>query len=321
MRAQAQAQACNGYPELCSKPYNQVTYATTHNAYAFYPPGALAANQDNDIPTQLKDGIRAFMLDAYAGTTSNEIQLCHGSCQLLNGGPLSKTLGQFKTFLDANPNEVITIFWENAGSLPPSQFQAVYQAAGLSDYLYTQEAGNTNWPTLGEMISSGKRIVNFIDDGYSASVPWLMNEYSFMFETPWLILRGNPYPCTIDRPKGGQKQSMYVLNHFVSGQVNPSGSSSINIPQRGAAAQTNGGELVDHVNECTSTFGQNPTFVAVDFYQQGSLLQTVAQLNGVQYNGKGPTQPKGTPGSTAATSSKATVVALAGALVGALLLA
>lgn len=84
----AQTQLCNGYAALCAKPYSEVSYATTHNAYAYTPPGALAANQVNDIPTQLKDGIRAFMLDAYklpSGAT-NDIELCHTSCTFSNGG-------------------------------------------------------------------------------------------------------------------------------------------------------------------------------------------------------------------------------------------
>ncbi|KAF9150818.1 hypothetical protein DFQ26_001453, partial [Actinomortierella ambigua] len=77
--AHAQVQACNGYPELCSKPYNQVTYATTHNAYALYALCTISGNQDNNIPTQLKDGIRAFMLDAYKAPSPSDIELCHGT--------------------------------------------------------------------------------------------------------------------------------------------------------------------------------------------------------------------------------------------------
>ncbi|KAF9162515.1 serine/threonine-protein kinase HAL4/sat4 [Actinomortierella ambigua] len=177
----------------------------------------------------------------------------------LDAGPLSSTLGQFKSFLDANPNEVVTILWENAG--------------------------DSNWPTLAEMIKSGKRIVNFLDGGYSDSVPWLMNEYSFMFETPWYIRKGAAYPCTIDRPENGQQQSMYVLNHFIYGQFKI-GDQVINIPQKDAANKTNGADLEMHVNNCVSTFNQNPTFVAVDFYNEGNLLQTVAKLNGVTYVGK-----------------------------------
>ena len=49
--------------------------------------------------------------------------LCFLPGTLLDGGTLSKALGQIKTFLENNPNEVITIFYENAANLAPSQFQ------------------------------------------------------------------------------------------------------------------------------------------------------------------------------------------------------
>ncbi|KAF9975636.1 hypothetical protein BGZ73_000650 [Actinomortierella ambigua] len=286
-RAHARPQACNGYPELCSKPYNRVTYATAHNAYALYSMNPIISNQDNDIPTQLKDGIRAFMLDAYKAASPTEIQLCHRSCLLLDAGLLSKTLGQFKTFLDANPNEVITILWENSEKLDPLLFQTVYEAAGLSNYLHVQQPGDTNWPTLAEMIRSGKRIVNFLDGGYSSSVPWLMDEYSFVFETPWYIRKGEEYPCTIDRPQGGAQQSMYVMNHFIYGDLG----TIKDVPQRDAADQTNGPDLELHTNNCVSTFKQTPAFVAVDFYDKGSLLKTVAKLNGVALTDEDPTLP------------------------------
>ncbi|KAF9128942.1 hypothetical protein BG015_004257 [Linnemannia schmuckeri] len=283
-QADAQQQ-CNGYAELCSRTYDKVSYPTAHNAYAFNPPNGLATNQINNIPTQLKDGIRAFMLDAYAAPSgnSNEIQLCHTMCNVLDGGPLSATLAQIKTFMDANPNEVITILWENAANLKPAQFQAVYAAAGLSPYLHAQAKGATAWPTLAQMISSKKRLVNFIDSGADATVPWLMSEYDFVFETPYNIPKGTAYPCTIDRPKDQRKQ-MYVLNHFISGVFTLQGD-TISIPQPDAADQTNGPDLISHINSCQTTFKQIPSFVAVDFYQKGSLTETVAKVNKVTWNG------------------------------------
>ncbi|KAF8930509.1 hypothetical protein BGZ47_000506 [Haplosporangium gracile] len=313
--AEAQ-QLCNGYAELCAKTYDQVVYATTHNAYAYTPPGALAANQDNDIPTQLKDGIRAFMLDAYnlpSGGT-NDIELCHSYCSLLDAGPLSKFLGQFKTFMDQNPNEVISIFWENAANLTPAHFQTVYQAAGMTPYLYTQTTGNTTWPTLASMISSKKRFLNFVDSGADASVPWLMAEYDFIFETPYAITKGSEYPCTIDRPKD-QQRGMYVMNHFISGQVTL-GNQTFDVPQSEVVAQTNGPDLASHANKCTETFNKVPNFVAVDFYEQGSVLQTVAQLNGVTWNGQAPTAAAGTKKNAAAgkiVGASSVVIGLAAA--------
>ena len=42
----------------------------------------------------------------------------------------------------------------------------------MTPYLYTQPAGSTTWPTLASMISSKKRLLNFVDSGADASVPW-----------------------------------------------------------------------------------------------------------------------------------------------------
>lgn len=84
---------------------------------------------------------------------------------------------------------------------------------------------------------------------------------------------------------------MYVLNHFIYESLG-----SNDVPQPGAAAQTNGADLISHINSCQSTFDQIPSFVAVDFYEKGSLLQTLAQLNGVTWNNKSPTQPSSTKG-------------------------
>ncbi|KAG0257594.1 hypothetical protein BG011_003874 [Mortierella polycephala] len=289
LRSDAQ-QLCNGYSELCAKTYDKVAYATTHNAFA-YQRGALAANQENDISTQLKDGIRALMLDSYNGA-GGDIQLCHSSCELLDAGTLTKTLGQVKAFMDANPNEVVTIFFENAGKLSPAQFQASYAAAGLDSYSHTQPTGSTAWPTLTEMISGGKRLVTFLDTGADASVPWLMSEYDYVFETPYRIPAGAEYPCTIDRPKDQQRQ-MYVLNHFVYGAIGNI-SQGLDLPQPGLAVKTNGDDLATHINTCQSTLNQMPNFIAVDFYDKGSILQLVAQVNNVKWDGKGPTTPKST---------------------------
>ncbi|KAF9106681.1 hypothetical protein BGX27_009059 [Mortierella sp. AM989] len=281
-RTDAQQQQCNGYAELCAKTYNNVAFATTHNSYANTPPGGLVTNQNKDILTQLNDGVRAFMLDAYNAPSGdpNEIQLCHTNCTMLDGGPLSETLQQIKTFMDANPNEVITILWENSQKLTPAHFQAVYAVAGMDKYSHTQPAGSAAWPTLAQMISSGKRLVNFIDNGADATVPWLMPEYTFIFETPWYVVKGTPYPCTVDRPKDQRKQ-MYVLNHFIYGQLKM-GDQIIDIPQSGAASQTNGPDLVSHADSCRTTFKQIPSFIAVDFYDKGSLFQVVARANGVK---------------------------------------
>ncbi|KAG9286778.1 hypothetical protein G9A89_012328 [Geosiphon pyriformis] len=282
--------ACNGYPSLCSKSYQEVSYATAHNAFAVGK--YVAANQNFDLTIQLKDGVRAFMFDAHEpinGTDLQAIELCHQSCKLLDMGNLVKTLEKILDWLNSNPNEVITILWENFDKIAPARFQNAYQQAGLLPYLYTRQDPKQPWPTLQSIINSGKRVVNFIDTGADANVPWLMSEYDYVFETPFENFDANGFKCTVDRPKD-QPRSMYVLNHFLYGKLpaalNNNGQ-PIDIPQSGSASQTNSQNLQNHADNCKSTFGKIANFVAIDFYDKGennvNALSVVANLNGVQY--------------------------------------
>ena len=112
---------------------------------------------------------------------------------------------------------------------------------------------------------------------------------------------------------------MYVLNHFISQNLTVD-NMVVDIPQPGLAAQTNGPDLVAHADNCRTIFNQTPNFVAVDFYEKGTTFQTLAQLNGVTWNNKLPTQPASTTTSSAATLTGVTntmamgAVALAAAL-------
>ena len=92
---------------------------------------------------------------------------------------------------------------------------------------------------------------------------------------------------------------MYVLNHFIYGQFTL-GDQVVTVPQKNVANQTNGPDLTGHITLCKTTFKQIPNFIAVDFYEIGSLLQTLAQVNDVPWDGKAATQP---PASIASTGS------------------
>ena len=60
--------SCNGAPELCSRPLNEVIYPGTHNSFAASDePGWYFANQTYPITRQLQAGIRAFLIDIHYG--------------------------------------------------------------------------------------------------------------------------------------------------------------------------------------------------------------------------------------------------------------
>ncbi|ORZ23643.1 PLC-like phosphodiesterase [Absidia repens] len=284
--------ACNGYKELCSVPYHEISTILTHNSYGFA--SNPAANQACSVSTQLDDGVRGLKFSAVLPSNvsvsdpANDIHLCHTSCTILDAGPAKDTLSEVGNWLKNNPNDVVTIMWNtpNNKAFQPSDFKAMYEAAGLLDIVYTQPVGNYTWPTLQEMISSGKRLVTFTDlGGDQSQVPWLLSEFNYVFETPYDNSNENSFKCTIDRPSdpSNPEAMMYVMNHFLYGSLNLGGT-AIEIPQKGKANITNADSLLQQAQECQSAFGRRPTFLEVDFYNYGNTLQIAAQLNNVTYN-------------------------------------
>lgn len=60
--------SCNGSPALCSRPLGDVIFPATHNSFAASTePGWYFASQTYPIPRQLKDGIRALLIDIHYG--------------------------------------------------------------------------------------------------------------------------------------------------------------------------------------------------------------------------------------------------------------
>ncbi|KAF7728577.1 hypothetical protein EC973_005803 [Apophysomyces ossiformis] len=264
----------------------------THNSYSYLP--NVAANQVCPISSQLDDGVRGLKLSAVRPSNSspsppNVIHLCHTSCLLLDIGPANNTLAGIAQWVKNNPNEVITIMWNNLGDFKVADFVAAYEGTGLLEYAHFQTWQNWTWPTLQEMIASGKRVVNFLDEGSDqTTVPWLMAEFGYAFETPYNNVNESSFSCVIDRPQSPPNPTgiMYVMNHFLYRSIDLSGI-PIEFPQKGTASITNSDSLLKQARECSTTFGRQPNFLEVDFYNRGETLQIAAQLNNVTYQDKG----------------------------------
>ncbi|KAG0734610.1 hypothetical protein G6F57_000249 [Rhizopus arrhizus] len=291
-------QLCNGYAEYCNKPYNSLTYLLTHNSYGYV--SNPAANQLCPITTQLADGVRGIKLSAVKATnattdgtiTADSIYLCHTSCIILNAGPAVNTLRTIKEWVEQNPNEVVTIMWNNVDAFDGNAFEAAYNASGIIEYSYQQPKKNYTWPTLGELIASGKRVINFGDTYYQQNLPWLLTEYDYVFETPYENHNESSFSCTIDRPQdpASPTEFLYVMNHFLYGSLQL-GSLPIEIPQKGIANTTNSdNSLMKQAKTCTEKFGRQPNFLEIDFYNLGDALKITAELNNVTYKGSGSLQ-------------------------------
>ncbi|CAE6522201.1 unnamed protein product [Rhizoctonia solani] len=283
------ATVCNGYSELCNRTFGNVTYIGAHDSYAVGS-NNLAANQDYNATQQLTDGIR--MLQVQAHLQNGAIRLCHTSCLLLDGGSLTDYLKKVKTWLDQNPNEVISILIVNIDNQPASSFAAIYEAASMVDISYappTTTVAADKWPTLGTLIDSGKRVLTFMDNSADATAaPYIIDEFSNIWETAYNVV-DNAFPCTLNRTDGTAEGKMGLSNHFLDKYASVLGVQSL-VPDKDSLNQTNAvsgvGSLGQEAQTCLALNGKHQTFFLVDYYNygEGSVFQVAATVNGVTYD-------------------------------------
>jgi hypothetical protein len=154
------ADGCNGNTALCSRSYSNVTQVGTHDS-AFV--GILPTdNQLESVSDQLDAGIR--FLQGQTHELNGELYMCHTSCAELNAGLLTDYLTTIKTWMDSNPNEVLTLLLTNGDYVDVSLFGTAMSSVGLDQYAYTLPNQLTidQWPTLQELIDQGSRLVMFL---------------------------------------------------------------------------------------------------------------------------------------------------------------
>lgn len=140
------------------KPFNEYSWVTAHNAY------------ENDMQAQLDRGVRGFMLDLYpTDGAADEIRMCHAPSDKKCGRGDKKFVdvmnNVFIPYLKKNPNEIITILLEVyvAPELIANAFKQIPDIENLAfdPWLYRTKEG---WPTLREIIDSGRRAFFFTDN-------------------------------------------------------------------------------------------------------------------------------------------------------------
>lgn len=305
VRVQRRATVCNGHAELCDRGYGNITFVGAHNSYAVGI-NDVSTNQDYDVTQQLTDGVR--MLQMQAHNNNGSIQLCHTACSLYNAGNLGDYLGKVKTWMDANPNEVVSLLIVNSDNIAPAEYDAIFKAAGVDAMSYappTASLPQSGWPTLGSLIDSGKRLVAFLSTTADFnSVPYLIDEFSNVWETAFDVIDPT-FDCNVNRTNGDPSTQMFLINHFLDKPF--AGLTGVPVPFRAQANVTNSvsgpGSLGEQVSTCINDHGRNPNFLLVDFYEYGggSVFQVAATANGVDYT---PATPIATPiPETTATSS------------------
>lgn len=288
---------CNNYAEFCSRKYGNITEVACHNS-PFVTKNNLAANQQYDVTYQLNDGVRFLQAQIQWPTNGTEPHFCHTSCDILDAGPITEWLTTVKDWVASHPYDVVTILLGNGNYSVPSLYYPYIESTGILDYVYTPPLVPmtlNDWPTLSDMILSGKRVVMFLD--YMANqteYPWLLDEFSQMWETPF-DPTDTSFPCTVERPPdladADAENRLFMINHNLNLELSILGTSML-VPARADLNVTNAsngtGSLGLSGQNCVAQWNRPPKFLNVDYYNYGnfpgSVFEVAANLNNVTYS-------------------------------------
>lgn len=207
-----------------------------------------------------------------------------------DAGGVREYLDAVKRWLDAHPREVVTVLLTNGDFVDVAEFKEAFNASQIDGYAYVPTLGHSaeileSWPTLSELIDSGKRLVAFLDFGADTErVPYLLPELDYFWETPFDTTDPTFSQCAIDRPEDLQRdpekaeKRMYIVNHFLDTDV-----LGMDLPDRRDVGNTNAwGSLGVQVGVCEGLYGgRKPKGVLVDYFERGNVWEVQDWLNGV----------------------------------------
>jgi len=269
--------ACNGHDELCDRQYSNITFVGSHDS-AFV--GELPVdNQYLSITDQLDLGVR--FLQAQTHSDDGGIELCHTYCWEKDAGPLSDYLQSISDWMGSNSDEVVTLLLTNGDAIAVTDFDSVFEDTGLKDYVYTPDGviSKDEWPTLQELINNGTRLIVLMDyNSNQDDVPYILDEFSFFWETTYGVTDSSFPDCDVDRPSGGDPTKlMGIMNHMLNYEV-----VDVTFPDMDAASNTNSESSIGaEIDLCISQHSVQPNVVLLDWINIGQAIDEGNSLNGL----------------------------------------
>ena len=193
------------------------------------------------------------------------VYLCHTLCEL-GAEPIGEQLALYRTFLDANPREVLILFVEPY--VPVEEIERALSDADLLDEAAEIPVGEP-LPTLGELIRARTRLVVLAERDGGAR-PWYLPGFELVQDTPLGATRPGQLRCR--RFRGEPGSPLLLLNHWID-TFPPSVSRNDRI----------GADFLGRrAQRCGDVRGLVPNLLAVDFYERSDVVDVARRLNATQ---------------------------------------
>jgi hypothetical protein len=203
-------------------------------------------------------------LGAGEGEGKRDLWLCHTVCEI-GATRMVDSLTEIREFLEKNRGEVVILFVEPYA--PPADIAKVFDSAGLDRYLAELERDEP-LPTLGSLVRRNKRVIVLSEKDADGTVPWYLDGFSFVQDTPLGAKEKQQLSCKLER--GDADSPFLMLNHWADF-----------FPPRLPANRPFQTRkfLLSRAHECARERGLPVSLIAVDGYDQGEFLPAVAELN------------------------------------------
>ena len=289
----------------------EVAFAGAHNAMSNAEiPDWMFPHHQRAIPRQLRDGVRALLIDVHYGfpgasriktdlsgerPTKEILEEALGEegleaamrirARLVGADEGSRGLYLCHGFCEIGAYQLVPTLREIRSFL--LQHPGEVLLIVVEDYVAPEdlagafeESGLADlvyrgpdgppWPELYELVASGQNVVAFLESG-RPGVSWLRPAFDHIQETPYTFHAPEDFSCRANR--GGSAGSLFQINHWI--ETTPA-------PRPSNAERVNAHDfLLSRARQCQQERGRLPNILAVDFYQSGDLFGVVDELNGV----------------------------------------
>ena len=192
---------------------------------------------------------------------------------------------EVKTFLDANPHEIVTLILEDFTNNIPL-IVADIQESGLFAYVHEQKLSEP-WPTLETLVTNNKRMVIFVrtnDIKRLENFNWLCPLWDYAWDTRFNFSRIADFKYDQVPNRGDQAfktrdknphNKLFIVYHFITPLAGGS--------KKWAMRANRSSVLQRRLKKLTKQTGHIPNFVQVDFfeYPHNDLFKVINILNGV----------------------------------------
>jgi hypothetical protein len=302
---------CNGHSVLCDRRVEEVAFPGAHNAMSNAEiPDWLFPHHQRAIPRQLRDGVRALLIDVHYGfpgasRIKTDLSGKRPSAEILEHalgregleaamrirerlvGPDEGRRGLYLChgFCEIGAYELVPSLREIRAFLLQHPGEVLLLV--VEDYVTPEDLAaafadsgleafvyrgpsGAPWPRLRDLVASGQNVLVFLESGHPG-VSWLRAAFDQIQETPYTFHAPEEFSCRANR--GGTAGSLFQINHWIETTPAPRPSNAELVNARDF--------LLSRARQCQRERGRLPNILAVDFYRSGGLFETVGELNGV----------------------------------------